>query len=76
MWASSVWIWILTIWANIYMFFYHVFFTTVAKDVSQLSTTPTRVGCKQVQWVQYCCNFYNIWHNSLDFTINVMYNKA
>ena len=58
------------------MIFDNVFFTTIAKWPPQRTTTPTRVGGEEVYEADKCCVFYNIWHDSLDFTIELIYNKA
>ena len=58
------------------MFGNDVIFTAVAKCSSDTPTTPTRVGCDEVKKAGKCCIFYNICHDSLDFTTDLLYNKA
>ena len=55
---------------------YYVIFTTLAKNVPQLSATPTVVRRNEVEWASECCIFYINWHITLDFTIKLVYNKA
>ena len=54
----------------------NVIFTTIAKDSAGMTTTPTGVGREEVEEARKCCIFYNETHNSLDFTTNILYNKA
>lgn len=58
------------------MLMYNVIFTTPAKDFTEGSATPTDMGAKHVEGGAKCCNFYNKSHNSLDFTTDLVYNKA
>ena len=53
-----------------------VIFTAVAKRGPDTPATPTRVGHEEVKKAGKCCIFYNIWHNLLDFTTKLIYNKA
>lgn len=54
----------------------NVIFTTIAKDSAGMTTTPTGVGREEVEEARKCCIFYNKTHISLDFTMEVVYNKA
>jgi len=54
----------------------YVFFTTFAKWLTDTVTTPTGVGCEEVQEARKCCVFYNKIHIPLDFTMKMVYNKA
>ena len=47
----------------------NVIFTTIAENVPGSSATPTGVRSDEVKKSWNCCIFYNIWHDSLDFTM-------
>lgn len=58
------------------MLMYNVIFTTPTKNLTKSPATPTDMRAKHIEWVTKCCNFYNKSHNSLDFTTDLVYNKA
>ena len=63
-------------WTNIIIVSHNVIFTTITYNMTNLAATPTGVGREKVQKAGECCIFYNIWHDSLDFTTAFIYNKA
>ena len=62
--------------ADIFTLHYYVIFTTFAQCGTEATATPTGVGYEQVHEAYECCIIYNIWHNSLDFSMEMLYNKA
>ena len=54
---------------NINILLTYVIFTTITKNGPSSSTTPTGVRRDEVKKSRNCCIFYNIWHDSLDFTM-------
>ena len=75
-WAFSGLGGILAVWANGLMMVFDVIFTTIAQNATNLAATPTGVGYKKVKKARERCVFYIIWHDSLDFTMIFIYNKA
>lgn len=62
--------------ADILVVLNDVIFTTVAEWATDTAATSTRVGRKEAEKAGKCCIFYNIWHDSLDFITELIYNKA
>ena len=62
----------MTNWANVLVVVYYVFFTTIAEWFTDEPATPTGVGCEEVKRANNCCVFYNVWHDSLDFTMELV----
>lgn len=54
----------------------NVIFTTPAKSITDIPTTPTGVWAEHIDEAAFCCNIYIKNHNSIDFMLWVGYNKA
>lgn len=63
-------------WTIIKMLMQNVIFTTPTNNAPQSPATPTGVRTKPIERAVKRCIFYNETHDSLDFTMNILYNKA